>query len=222
MNKNNSGQSLVEALFVVTFTTIIMFAFLQVCIIVVDDMTANEAAFVAMRSAAVTKSNDRKQEAQDRVRTYLLLFYPISSLQNKFNPGNLVYSNKTTVAKRLRNRDDDTYYDDYEEDESDADGVTLEDSDRNRVDENRQQYKDYSGRVIEAYTTKFYYFTRVLFGSLVAKFNSKRDYPYGGARRYQSSRNKMVPSPDEDFYDKAYPGAEKFKNYDLSAIADKI
>jgi Tfp pilus assembly protein PilV len=58
-SNNNKGQSMLEALFVVVFTTVIMFAFIQICIMTVDDMIANEAAFVAMRSAAVTKSKFR-------------------------------------------------------------------------------------------------------------------------------------------------------------------
>ncbi|GHT42686.1 hypothetical protein AGMMS49921_08490 [Endomicrobiia bacterium] len=67
----NSGQSSIEALLVVVFTKIIMFAFIQICIITVYDMIANEAAFVAMRSAAVTESNLRTKEAENKIKHIL-------------------------------------------------------------------------------------------------------------------------------------------------------
>jgi hypothetical protein len=73
-SNSNKGQSMLEALFVIAFTTIIMFAFIQICIMSVDDMIANEAAFVAMRSAAVTKSKFRAKEAEERVKNYLAFF----------------------------------------------------------------------------------------------------------------------------------------------------
>ncbi|MDR2426331.1 MAG: hypothetical protein LBD46_04025 [Endomicrobium sp.] len=209
MRKNSSGQSLVEALFTVVFTTVIMFSFLQVCIIVVDDMSANEAAFTAMRSAAVTKSSKREEEAYERVRNYLFLFYPLSNIKSIFTPSNLVYSDKNTVRNYFgRNRDSENSDEDYETTEGyneEDKSVTLE-----RNDRNRPAYNDFSGMVIDAYTVKFYYFTRVMFGSLVAKLNSKKDIIFGGARRYQSSRNRMVTSPDEEFYYKAYPEAKEF------------
>ncbi len=237
MKKKNAGQSLTEALFVVVFTTIIMFAFLQVCIMVVDDMTANEAAFVAMRSAAVTKKSERPEEVKNRVNTYMSVYYPFlllnnftdSSIVNHLNRGSFVYSNKKEVADYFGSGDNS----------GGADGEESEDS----VAIYKKNYscteeaKDYSGNIIESNTVKIYYFTRVMFGFLVAKdvsnarrkkvkdfFTIKADRLSGisGNRRYQSARNRMVVSPDSDFYERAYPGAGKFKNYDLSALLSEI
>ncbi|MDR3275012.1 MAG: hypothetical protein LBS81_03390 [Endomicrobium sp.] len=44
-----------------------------------------------------------------------------------------------------------------------------------------------------------------MFGSLVAKDNSFKN------KRYQSSRNRMIPSPDEKYYYKAFPGGKNFE-----------
>ncbi|MDR3275011.1 MAG: hypothetical protein LBS81_03385 [Endomicrobium sp.] len=82
-SSNNKGQSMLEALFVVIFITVIMFAFIQICIMGVDDMIANEAAFVAMRSSAVTKSRVRVNEAENRVKNYLI-FLSWSYFWNKW------------------------------------------------------------------------------------------------------------------------------------------
>ncbi|MDR3253707.1 MAG: hypothetical protein LBT07_01920 [Endomicrobium sp.] len=73
--RNHKGQSLIESMFVVIFTTVIMFSFIQICIMVVDDMIANEAAFVAMRSAIITKSKLRSKEVELRVKNYISFFF---------------------------------------------------------------------------------------------------------------------------------------------------
>ncbi|MDR3112846.1 MAG: hypothetical protein LBU09_00535, partial [Endomicrobium sp.] len=57
----------------------------------------------------------------------------------------------------------------------------------------------------------------IMFGSIVSKQMSKRLF-FGGSARYSSSRSRMIPSPDQDYYDKAYPGANKFKDFDLQSI----
>lgn len=244
MKKNSAGQSLVEALFVVVFTTIIMFAFLQVCIMVVDDMTANEAAFVAMRSAAVTMRSKREEEASSRVRIYMTLYFPFlfidnSEVANNLNRGSFVYSNKKDVGEYYGSEENNN---NEESEESTSEQSGNEDSKSVTVYSNtrtgRPKYKDYSNNIIEANTTKFYYYTRVMFGSLVAKKTSNargtsandistkaidRIAGISGNRRYQSARNRMVPSPDiRDYGNKAYPGAEKFKNYDLSEAYNRL
>jgi len=241
--KNNNGQSMLEALFVVVFTTIIMFAFLQICIMVVDDMTANEAAFVAMRSASVTMRSKREEEAKSRVDMYMFFYYPFSSVITGITPNlrsSFVYSDKRTVeeyyrAERNNSNDDEESETTSEEGGSDGGkSVTV----YNNLRRGRPKYKDYSGNLIEANTAKFYYYTRVMFGSLVAKktsnarWTSLNDFATktadkaagaGGNRRYQSARSRMVPSPDiRDYGDKAYRGAEKFKNYDLSEAYNKL
>jgi len=205
--KNNSGQSMLEALFVVVFTTVIMFSFLQICIMAVDDMTANEAAFVAMRSAAVTignaksDGNGKLKEAKSRVENYMLLFYPFSIIyKGDTSPSKFAYSDKKTVDKYFHAENSDG-----EENDDTGDSIAIYPND----DSGKKSY-DYSDNLVHSHTVKIYYFTRVMFGSLVAKLTYKKDAIYSGARRYQSARSRMVPSPDWKFYYKAYPGAKNF------------
>ncbi|MDR0977689.1 MAG: hypothetical protein LBL71_01440 [Endomicrobium sp.] len=195
---SNKGQSMLEALFVVLFTTIMMLIFIQVCIMTVDDIIANEAAFVAARSAAVTESRFRTDEAEHRAKNYLLFFYPgIVFGNNVFNPSRFVLSNKESVGTHLNkiNR--------YKSAE-----IPVENSRTSKsitIWKGSKEFRDYSGKNIVKETVKIYYFTRVLFGSLLARNNSFKN------RRYQSSRNRMIPSPDEQYYYKAFPGAKYFE-----------
>lgn len=214
MIKKISGQSLVEALFVVVFTTVIMFAFLQICIIAVDDMTANEAAFAAMRSAAVTSGsdNDKLDEAKNRAKNYLLVFYPFTFSETASRAaGSFGLSNSDKVGSFFGRQNDNR---DEEED------ITATDDSRfvtmHKPATANRKTTDYSNKAVTDYTVKIYYFTRVMFGSLVAKNTSKRENEdillgRSGSRRYQSARNRMVPSPDQAYYYKAYPGARNFE-----------
>jgi hypothetical protein len=199
----NSGQSVIEALFVVVFTTIIMFAFIQICIMAVDDMIANEAAFVAMRSAAVTRNKRRAKEAENRAKAYLTFFYPALSLgTSNFNPSHFVLSSKQNVAKYFKK---DVQHDGKNSEEIVANNDFSNPENKSiRLWKGKKTSKDYCGKSITKETVKIYYFTRVLFGRLVSKDNSFKN------RRYQSSRNRMVPSPDEKYYFKAFPGAKSF------------
>ncbi|MDR3257041.1 MAG: hypothetical protein LBT18_05325 [Endomicrobium sp.] len=201
----HKGQSLLEALFVVVFTTVIMFAFIQICIVVVDDMVANETAFVAMRSAVVTKDKQRSKEVQARVKNYLTFFYPAAvfgASTSNFNPSHFVLSNKRTVEKYFKKSNEE------QENESEVivkDGSSNSQTQSVNLWKGKKTIKDYSGKTIVKETIKIYYFTRVLFGSLISKDNSFKN------KRYQSARNRMFPSPDEKFYYKAFPGAKKFE-----------
>ncbi|MDR1696079.1 MAG: hypothetical protein LBR69_05575 [Endomicrobium sp.] len=223
MIKNSAGQSLLEALFVVVFTTVIMFAFLQICITAVDDMTLNEAAFAAMRSAAVAKPAERAKEAESRVKNYLLnYYYSLRSVPEiDIAPGSFKYSDKETVSNAFRGKGGDNESEPYDEQkigsENGGSGKAVELYAKGEPDaEQRKKWdEDYSGHIIRPHTAKIYYFTRVMFGSLTAKSASKRDIRDSisgipGSRRYQSSRSRMVPSPDSDYYHKAYPGAKNF------------
>lgn len=216
MIKKPRGQSLVEALFVVVFTAIIMFAFLQICIIAVDDMTANEAAFTAMRSAAVTGGGEAKfNEAKNRVKKYLVNFYPFTVSETTSRMlGSFGFSNSSTVGTFFNRKNES-------EDNNEEESVSSDDSDsfvtmHKPVTASRKTY-DYSNNVLTDHTVKIYYFTRVMFGSLVAKKTSRREMTdkilgKSGSRRYQSARSRMVPSPDSAYYNKAYPGARNFED----------
>jgi hypothetical protein len=201
---NNRGQSILEALFVVAFTTVVMVVFIQICIIVTDDMIANEAAFVAMRSAVVTKSKYRLQEAESRLKNYLTFFYPALILETgNFSPSHFCFSDKETVERYFMKHNICI--------EDDNDEVILNNNSlgsKNRyinVWRGKKSSRDYSGRRIAKETVKVYYFTRVLFGSLTSKDNSFKN------KRYQSARCRMMPSPDERYYFKSFPGANCFE-----------
>lgn len=197
--KCNKGQTLLEALIVIVFTTIMMFAFLQVCIIVVDDMLANEAAFVAARSAAVTNREDRLNEAKNRAKNYISFFYPLVAFSNnKFNPSNFVFVSKKDFAKNIKIPDIEDEKEMSYEGTSDSNSCVT-------IWKGQKKTKDYSGKELSKETVKIYYFSRILFGSLVAKENSTNN------RRYQSARNRIIPSPDQSYYFKAFPGARKFE-----------
>ncbi|MDR2251416.1 MAG: hypothetical protein LBD98_01065 [Endomicrobium sp.] len=189
---------MLEALFVVAFTMIIMFAFIQICIMTIDDMIANEAAFVAMRSAAVTKSKFRTKEAEERVKNYLAFFYPgIVFGTSAFNLSRFVLSDKKIVERYFKRTDSCGESENIVESGDSDKSVTIW--------KGKKKFKDCSGKNITKETVKTYYFTRVWFGSLVAKDNSFKN------RRYQSSRNRMIPSPDEKYYYKAFLGAKSFE-----------
>ncbi len=193
---------MLEALFVVFFTTVIMLCFVQICIIVVDDMTANEAAFVAARSAAVTPRYKRKTVAEEKALNYLRYY--------SFTPesfANIMPSDKATVEQFFTRRSGSAQDEDEVLDESGGGSknfLTL------WVPQNAANKRsDYLGHSMTKSTVKIYYYTRVMFRSLVAWFNYKKD-PLGGNKRFQSARNRFVGSPDVLYYYKAYPGAKKF------------
>jgi len=207
--KKSSGQALLETLFVVVFTTVIMFAFLQICITAVDDMTLNEAAFAAVRSAAVTKGSleERRTEAETRVKNYALLFYPLSYFG--FG-GSFFYSSHDAVAPYYQNARKDGSSESGEDETEE-----LPDGDSGKsvtVWRAYLQQRDLSGNSVVEHTVKIYYYTKVMFAYLTAPKMHNR------SSRYASSRNRVVVSPDQDYYDKAYPKAKKFKNYDLQNI----
>ncbi|MDR3049315.1 MAG: pilus assembly protein [Elusimicrobiota bacterium] len=190
--KQNSGQAMLESLFAVFFITMIMLAFIQFCIMVMNDIGANEAAFTAMRSAAVTKAKYRTKEAKERTERYLLFFNPMS-----FSPKGITLTDKKLVERffkrGFRSGEEET----IEESEENSKSVT--------VWAGGKKIKDYGGNTMTKKTVKIYYYTPVIFGRLFPNTESNK--------RYQSARNRMFPSPDDDFYYKAYPGAKKFKDF---------
>ncbi|MDR2709455.1 MAG: pilus assembly protein [Elusimicrobiota bacterium] len=199
---NNSGQAMVEAVFSILFTTIIMFGFLQVCIIIVDDMTANEAAFRAMRSAAVAGKSERSKVARDWAKKHLRIFYPMAEFDEGGFLSSFVLSTNDEV-KEFFNRTKGSQETETP-DISSNEGITLWHGSKTT--------KDFSGKSLSKQTVKIYYFTKVMFGKLIAPKNSKDNVLQSGAKRYQSARSRMFPSPDEDFYYKAYPDGKRFED----------
>ena len=159
---NNKGQSFLEGFIVACIITVLMFAAIQVCIVVVDDMYLNYSAFSATRKIVVTKSKNISDTAKQTV-SKILLPYMLNS-QSLFNY-------KTT------------HWD--------------EDILGNKI-------SDHSEKQIHKHNVKIGYYARIMFGRF---FNSLY-------YREQSARARMIKSPDEDFYNKAYPDAKEFKKYE--------
>jgi hypothetical protein len=63
--------------------------------------------------------------------------------------------------------------------------------------------KDHHNNSINKHNVKIGYDAKIMFGRL---FNSK-------AYRHQSARARMIKSPDEEYYNKAYPGAKEFPTF---------
>ncbi|MDR2860776.1 MAG: hypothetical protein LBV66_02950 [Elusimicrobiota bacterium] len=175
--KNNSGQTLVELSLSILFITMIMFAFFQLCLSVVDDLTANEAAFVSMRSDAVTKSSDRNSEAKEWIKSYF----------SNFTSSVFANSTKSAVENFTPERSGNSQ-DPVSPDYNSNDSVVLFSKDIG---------KSSDGGEAKRQTVEFYYTNRVLFGSLTAPFTSSR------GRRYQAARSRLIPSPNEKFYAKS-------------------
>jgi len=70
--------------------------------------------------------------------------------------------------------------------------------------------KDYANQDILAYTTRIQFFTRLMFSSLLNPFHMFSFYSGGNPYFEQISRARMVKSPDEKYYWKAYPDAKNF------------
>ena len=159
---NNKGQSFLEGFIIACIITILMFAAIQVCIIVVDDMYLNYSAFSATRKIVVTKTKDISDVAKQTVSKLLIPY--ISNSKS-------IFDYKTT-----------------------------------HWDENilGNKISDHDGKQINKHNVKIGYYTKVMFG----KFFDSKYY------REQSARARMVKSPDEEFYNKAYPDAKEFPKYE--------
>jgi hypothetical protein len=159
---NNKGQSFLEGFIVACIITVLMFAAIQVCIIVVDDMYLNYSAFSATRKIVVTKSKEISDIAKQTVSKFLVPY----TLNSKS-----IFNYKTT-----------------------------------HWDENILGNKilDHSDKQINKHNVKIGYYSKVMFGRFF----------YSKYYREQSARARMVKSPDEDFYNKAYPNAREFPKYE--------
>jgi hypothetical protein len=159
---NNRGQSFLEGLIIACIITVLMFAAIQVCIIVTDDMFLNYSAFSAARKIVVTKNKEISDTAKQTV-SKILLPYMLNSRS--------IFNYKTT-----------------------------------HWDENilGNKISDHSKRQINKHNVKIGYYERIMF----ARFFNSLFY------REQSARARMVKSPDEQFYNKAYPNAKEFPKYE--------
>jgi hypothetical protein len=160
---NNKGQAMVETLITTVFLTILAFAALQLVIMVVNDLTMNEAVFAMSRVAVVTK----KDEVDTKLREVSLLF--LLPDVNLSNPNFIPY-------------------------EVPVEGKGVSGS--------------HSGTSVQIYSTTIKYLQAVMFGSF---FSGPQTLTLGNTTVLKCvARARMVKSPDEDYYDKAYPNAPNF------------
>ncbi len=67
--------------------------------------------------------------------------------------------------------------------------------------------KDHSGSTLDKHNIKILYTTKIIFYRLFSLFTPLRT---------QSARARMVKSPDQKFYNRAYPNAQEFPSIDIS------
>ncbi|MCR4663462.1 MAG: hypothetical protein K5622_06230 [Endomicrobiaceae bacterium] len=159
---NNKGQSFLEGFIIACIITVLMFAALQICIMVADDMYLNYSAFSAARKIVVSKSKDISDTAKQTV-SKLLTPYMLNS-KSIFNYKTTHWNEEILGNKIL----------------------------------------DHSDKQIHKHNIKIGYYIKIMFGRF---FNSSY-------YREQSARARMIKSPDENFYNKAYPDAKEFPKYE--------
>jgi hypothetical protein len=165
---NKKGQAMVETLFVIIIFTAAAFAGIQLCIIAVDDMISNEAAFTAMRSAVVSKQANMQNTAS---QTALQLIVPhCTGLNNLLYQETKVW-NDAVLGKKMY---------------------------------------DHSGFEIMKYNTNIRYQVRIMFASLLRPLHSFSFLSGGVPMVSQTARARMIKSPDEAYYYKAFPDADNF------------
>lgn len=159
---NNRGQSLIEGFIVAVIITVIMFAAIQLCILVVDDMYANYTAFYAARKIVVTRNSDITDTAKKTVSKF---FTPYMLKSRSVTDYKTTHWSETVLGNKI---------------------------------------PDHSGHEIKKHNIKIAYKSKVMFYKLFNLENFLRE---------ESSRARMIKSPDEEFYNKAYPGSREFKQY---------
>lgn len=93
VTKNNKGQALVETLLTTVMLTIITFAAIQLCIIVVNMLISNEAAFALARVAAVAPTQDDVNN-NTRLSAGFILLNQVSLNNFSYLPYDIPYREK--------------------------------------------------------------------------------------------------------------------------------
>jgi hypothetical protein len=170
---NNKGQALIETVMVVTGVTIILFATIQICIIVVDQLICNEAAFQVARSLTVCEIKG-KDERKVLPKQAALVVVPILGLQLSLN--NLQFVPTGIDFKKNPN------------------SLGIDNENMN----------------ITAYNIDLHYLVNTMVIKLIDPL-SQSSYSYNGINLLkQYVRARMVKSPDETYYRKAYKDAQPF------------
>lgn len=163
--KNNKGQSLIEGLIISLVLIFFMFAALQVCIIVVDDIYFNFVSFLSTRKAIVSENKNILDNAKNVVNK-MVLPYQIETTS-------IVSYKVTHWHEQILGKTN----------------------------------KDHSNSTMDKHNIKVGYTSKIMFYKLFNLFT-----PF----RTQSTRARMVKSPDEKFYNKAYTDAKEFPSVQIS------
>lgn len=166
--RSRRGQAMVESMFIVLVLTAVFFAALQLCIMAVDDMVCNEAAFSALRVGIVTPARQLSKTVKE---TAFILLLPHVNSALSIIPGETKIWHEKIAGKDMR---------------------------------------DHGGNVVHKYDINVYYTMRLMFSSLLRPLN--RAVLLGGGIPFveRTASARLVKSPDEEFYYKAYPGARPF------------
>jgi hypothetical protein len=157
-----TGQAMLETLLVIIILTAIGFAALQLCIMVVNDMICNEAAFASVRSAVVSKHSDASSHT-DQIARLLLLPHFLTQKDILYEETKLWDS--TILGEEML---------------------------------------DHSDATIKKYNANIRYRMRLSFASLIKPSLLNSGYVS------HTARARMIKSPDESFYFKAFPEADNF------------
>ncbi|MCX5781623.1 MAG: hypothetical protein NT145_02810 [Elusimicrobia bacterium] len=103
ISKNNRGQAMIETLLSTVFLTIVVFAGIQLVIMVVNDLIANEAAFAISRVAVVSKT-DKDVKAKTLASALFLFMNEISSGKLDFVPYNVPVDYVTLEGAHINER----------------------------------------------------------------------------------------------------------------------
>ena len=76
MKRASRGQAMVETMLIITFVTILMFATVQLCTVVVNDMIANEAASAINRAVMVTSERTKNSNTSMKAALYVFSRWP--------------------------------------------------------------------------------------------------------------------------------------------------
>lgn len=163
--KNNNGQSLIEGLIISLILIFFMFAALQTCILVTDDMYFNFASFAATRKAIVSNSKNILSNAK-KIVNGIVVPYQMKSIG--------------VISYRVTHWHEQIL------------GKTN---------------KDHSDSTLDKHNIKVLYNTKIMFYRIFNLFSPVRE---------QSARARMVKSPDQKFYHRAYPDAKEFPSINIS------
>ena len=167
----SKGQALIESAIIILMLTAILFASLQLCILVINSLIANEAAFTVNRISVVTAGGTDAVKQKIQLAAVALFLPHVSFERPSFLPELASF---------------------YESDEQKEPGV----------------YES-GGRLVR-HSIEIRYLNKIMFGSLLNPGNMA-GFLSGGINVMQNTASsRMIKSPDEPYYKRAYKGAKEY------------